>query len=341
MGHPRHVPGRLVQRDGFETGLGLLAAQERLRRRRLVVSGLNVSIGFAHGLAPGRVAPRVPKIAGQRKGAKWVGSALVAAALILILLYGFSFPSNGGEGGETRVDSDPGPTATAPPAWPPQWDLLATDVDTGVASTVVDLAEVWTAGTYWDSYAYIRIVTDSRAFLETGGLRLTSHSWWVYLDFGDGYNDWIVAEQSLGLCSHAWDGTNGDWGVGAGCDVFDTLTASDVGSAVRILRCSSELDCIDFALEKSDYPGLGFDLIVTVAADKMEDLNLAGDTFRNPRNAYGGCDPIYFDDCTPPARISLQIPEFPSLLTAVVGVPAVLAIMCRRRARRTQGCQRS
>jgi hypothetical protein len=259
----------------------------------------------------------------------------VAAALILTSLYLFSLPSEGPEDRETTVEKDLGPTATAPPVWPSQWDLLATDPDTGVAATVVDIAEVRTDGSWWDPYIYIRVATRSRAISEFGSFSLASHSWWVYLDFGDGNNDWIAEERPLGICSHAWDGTGGDWGVGPGCDVFDTLTDTDVGSAVRMLQCPSNLDCIDFALEKSDYPGLGIDLIVTAATDKTEDLDLAGDAFRNPKSAYPACDPIYFDDCTPPARISLQIPEFPSLLAVVAGVPTVLIVMRRRRARPT------
>jgi len=337
MRHPRRAPGRVVRWDGFENDLSLLAAQERLRRRRFAVPSHTSThaIGFTNGLAPGRAAARPPGLAGRRGSAWRVGPALVAAALLLISLSYLFLPSEGPAARDDPVARDLGPTATSPPVWPSQWNLLVTDPDTGVVATVVDIVEVRWAGSWWDSYTYIRVATRSRAFWESGGLNLASHSWWLYLDFGDGNNDWIVEERSLGICSHAWNGTGGDWGIGPGCDVFDTLTDTDVGSAVRILKCSSNLDCVDFALEKSAYPGLGSDLIVTAAADKVEDLDLAGDTFRNPRNAYPACDPVSFDDCTPPARISLQIPEFPSLLAVVVGVPTVLIVMRRRRARTT------
>ena len=337
MGDPDAVR-HAVRPDGLRTGLSLEATQERLRRRRFELSGLNAAhaTGFINGLPPGRGASRPGRLALQSGGGWKVGVALAVVVLLLIPFSQVVLPSEGVADAERRVNSDPGPAATTPPAWPPQWNLLVTDPDTGMSSKVVDVVEVRTYGSGFDAYVYVRIVTGTRAIRETGGLQLAGHSWWVYLDFGDGNNDWIVEERPIGVCSHIWDGANADWGVGAGCDVFDTLTDADVGSAVRVVPCYSGVDCVDFAVEKSDYPGLDWELILTAAADRAEDLDLAGDRSRNPRSASPGCDPVYFDDCTPPARISLQIPEFPSLLAIVAGVPAVLAVMRRRTAARAR-----
>jgi len=344
MGDSGVAPHAPIRPAGLRTGLGLEASQERLRRRRFGLSALSAphASGFINGCPPGRGgAPRPNRLALQT-GRGWrVGVALTAAALLLLPLSQVFLPSEDGVDAEGRIGSDPGPAATVRPVWPSQWSLLVTDPDVGVSAKVIDVVEVRVYSSGWNEYVYVRIVTQTRAIWETGGLQLAGHSWWVYLDFGDGNNDWIVEERLLGICSLGWDGANADWGVGAGCDVFDTLTDADVGSAVRVVPCYSGVDCVDFALEKSDYPGLGWELILTAATDRAEDLDLAGDRSRNPRSASPGCDPAYFDDCTVPARISLQIPELPSLLAIVAGVPAVLAVMRRRTAARARRSPRA
>jgi hypothetical protein len=227
----------------------------------------------------------------------------------------------------TRGDWKPRPTASTPPSWPSTWYFRASDPDEGLADTTIEILEV-RANWDWGPYFYMRFVVEGSSPV------LTDNSWWFYLDwsFGGGSNDWLVEETSSTVCSYEWDTTNSDWGTGGGgCDVTDSLTDSDVGSAVRtVSSCQGSNGCVDFALEVSDYPGFATRPYVTLAADPTEDLDLLGNTTRNPRDqGGGGCDAnTGFAECVEP----VEIPEFGTPLLAAAPL-ALLALRGRRRRR--------
>ena len=221
----------------------------------------------------------------------------------------------------TRGEPSPRTRASSAPSWPGSWTSAGTDPDEGLTDTTLELIEVQFSSA--TEYLYLRMIVEGSTPV------LTENTWWLYLDLtGDGQNDWLVEERpdgSGGVCSFQWDTGNGDWGTGSGCDVTDSVTDSDTGSAVRtVSSCSGSNGCVDFALEKSDYAGLGTNPRTTGAADAVEDLNLLGDTNRNPTDTGpGACDVGAFDDCTAP----MAIPEFPTALVAL----AVLLLAWRRR----------
>lgn len=235
----------------------------------------------------------------------------------------------------TRGSTTPEPAATVPPSWP-GFGWRTFDPDEGISDTTLELLEV-RADNYWPGgYIYVRFVVEGTSPV------LTNNSWWLYLDNGypnataDGNNDWLVMERPLGsgeVCSYQWDATNSDWGVaGTGCDVSDTLTDTDIGSAVRVVNnCFVGRGCIDFAIEKSDYPGLGQRPYVTLASDAQEDLDLLGDPNRNPSSGGTGCSVAAFDDCT--SRV--EIPEFAEgpMATALPALLGLVLLRFRRKGR--------
>lgn len=335
----RETLGTRVGGSEYTSELGILAAKERLRRRRCVASGLGGpnARGLTNGLAPARASSRPLR---RPRPAWGIVVVLAGAAFLLAPLYALSLPSEGGGIPEGPSSADAGlppaapdaeTAATYPPTWPSQWTLLVTDPDVGVNGRFVDIVDVrWGAGG-WNPYLYLRILTGATALWESWQIDLATHSWWVYLALGGGNNDWIIEERSFGICSLAWNQSAGTWGIRPGCDVVDTLTDADVGSAVRIVKCTPSFYCVDFAIEVSDYPGLyGLDVVITAAVDAIGDRDLYGDASWNPRNAQGGCDPPDFDDCAPPAWIYVPIPEFPSFLAVALVVPAILAVRRRR-----------
>ena len=229
-----------------------------------------------------------------------------------------------GTRGGTRGGTTPQPTASDPPSWPTSWNSLATDPDEGVSDTTLEILEV-RAGESTE-YLYFRLIVEGSPPV------LTDNTWWVYLDLtADGDNDWVIEERPVGsgeVCSFAWGGSS--WGTGSpGCDISESIGDSDVGSSVRVVgSCSGSNGCVDFALEKSDYSGLGATPKVTAADDATEDLSLEGNTNRNPTDTGGGaCDDVNFDDCTAP----LSVPEFTDLLVALA--PALLVPLFLRRRR--------
>jgi len=210
------------------------------------------------------------------------------------------------------------------------------DADDPSLDQDVDITYV-EAGNFWpDHYIYVAIRLRGTSPV------LANHSWWVYLDNGyptstrDGNNDWLVEERPGEVCTYAWDATNADWGVnGTGCDVSDTDTDTDIGSAVRIgPDCNFGVQyCVEFAIEKSDYPGLGQRPWVTAASSAVEDFNLLGNTDENPTNGVSSpCSDPAFDDCTWP----VEIPEFSSL-AIMVAVPAIIFAVSRRHGSRRGG----
>ena len=269
---------------------------------------------------------------GQGEGAFPLSSPLPSDALIVMEMTPWAGPGDlTDESGEsTRGEGLPVPAATVPPSWPASFTLLLTDPADGQADPTLDLLEVRASNFWPDGYLYIRFVVDGSSPV------LTDNTWWLYFDNGfpdsvpDGNNDWLVEERSGDLCSYIWDTSGSDWSVGGGCDVTDSVTDADVGSAVRaVANCYAGMGCIDFAIEKSDYAALGQRPQVTLASDATEDLNLLGDGNRNPLSAPGGCDVAAFDDCTG----SIAVPEFP-VLVAIGLSTLVFPWVRRRRARR-------
>ena len=260
---------------------------------------------------------------GRGEGGAALPSPLPPEALVLIETTPWGGPRDLTGETTTRGDSPPAPAATVPPSWPASWTFKTADADEGIGDTTTELLELDAINFFPSGYIYVRLQVEGTSPV------LTNNTWWLYLDnaVGDGNNDWLVEEQSGALCSYQWDTTNNDWGVAGGCDVTDTLTDVDIGGAVRVVSgCNGSRGCIDFALEKSDYPGLGQRPFVTGAADAMEDLNLEGDVNRNPVSGGGGCSVAAFDDCTG----SVEIPEF-GLLPMALFLPAVLLFARRRR----------
>jgi len=231
----------------------------------------------------------------------------------------------------TRGGSVPMPTASSPPSWPSTWTLSATDPDEGVADTTMEILEVRVYHD-WGPYVFLRFVVEGSSPV------LTDNSWWLYIDFSAsmGSNDWLIEEKpsgSGGVCSYGWDTTNSDWGTGGGgCDVTDSLTDADVGSAARTVgSCYGSNGCVDLALEVSDYSGFPAVFWTTLAADATEDLDLLGNATRNPRDTGGSpCDAdTGFGECVEP----VQIPEFPVPLVAAIAIAPIVLRNIRGRGR--------
>jgi len=254
-------------------------------------SGDQVEVGLTLTLRPGARA--------QIDTRDWRGNADTTV----------TFPTRG-----TRGDTEPLPHASAPPSWPGSWISIATDPDEAVADPTVEILEMQRASSA--EYLFLRMVVKGIAPV------LTNNTWWLLLDVDYAVtvdNDWMVQELPVGsgeVCSYAWDISNTRWGVNGGaCDLTDTLTDTDIGSAVRVVAgCVGSSGCVDFALERSDYSGLGVGTdYVTGFADPAEGLDLRGDTTRNPEDTGAPPCDAPFGDCT----AALQIPEVPGILAAV------------------------
>lgn len=234
--------------------------------------------------------------------------------------------------GGTRGRMVPTPPVVWPSiGWPPFWNPRASDPDDGLDPTL-DILEVRAYNDWSSPYLYVRLV------VEASPPGILNHTFWLYLDQGwphDGNNDWLVEEKSrtATLCSYGWDAANGDWGVvGGGCDITDTMRDSDDGSAVRVVsNCIGARGCVDFALEKADYPGLSNRPGATAASDSVEDLDLLGSLPRNPVSAVGGCSVSEFDDCTVPFEV--EISEFGDIFLATL-IALTLGLCAVRRIRR-------
>jgi hypothetical protein len=242
-------------------------------------------------------------------------------------LFDSTVPHEGLKAAEgTKGGGEPGPMATAPPSDPGLWTTLGTDYTNGEVFTdqSLNITEMFFADS--SEYLYVRLELNS-------DVTITDNTWWIYLDLeGDGDNDWLIAENSTsGVCSYQWDGTN--WGVtDIGCDLTDTLTWADIGSGIKVTTdCSGLNDCIDFALEKTDYSGLDYDAIVTGASDDTEDLEFnptgegSDDNVRNPTDADGGnpCDtPSGMMGGEYDCQAPVAIPEFEEVI-----VPLSFAVM--------------
>jgi len=265
---------------------------------------------------------------GQGEGAFPLLAPLPSDALVVIEMTPWAGPRDltDVEGQSTRGERPPVPEATVPPAWPAVWTSVASDPNDGLADPTVDILSVEVADVV-GGYIYFRFVVAGTTPV------LTDNTWWFYIDdLGGGGNDYLVVERSTDVCTYLWDTGPGDWGQGAGCDLTATLTDADIGSAVRtVSTCYTGPDrgCVDFALERSDYPLVyPWTVWLTLAADVTEDLNLSGDTNRDPASAPGGCNVAAFDDCTS----GVFIPEFP--LLAAMAVSALVLLGVRRVPRR-------
>jgi hypothetical protein len=187
-------------------------------------------------------------------------------------------------------------------------------------------------------YLYVRIEVDG-----TSATLLTDNSYWIYLDGdNDGDNDYLVEEvptASNEVCSYNWDGVGSDWGTGAaGCDFTDDASWGNIGSGVRrTATCAAGSDCVEFALELTDFTAvtLGQYTRITAFTNSTENLNLDASTPRNPDD--DGVDTAPNPNCDIPSNAGTDdcshrtsIPEFEeTLLPITIGV-MVPAIMWRR-----------
>lgn len=181
-------------------------------------------------------------------------------------------------------------------SWPYDWISIGNDSigDGTLGDTTLNITEIKTA--YNSDHLFIRLV------LEGAMPKLTENSWWTYLDLtADGENDWLVEERpdtSGGIFSYEWNATNNNWTQ----NFTSTLSDMDNDSAVRNITVGG-FGCVDFALKRSDYPGLDINVFnITCASDELEDLNLSGDTNRNPTDTSdpSGSDVAEFDDSAGP-----------------------------------------
>ncbi|HKZ49091.1 MAG TPA: hypothetical protein VJ397_09965 [Thermoplasmata archaeon] len=221
----------------------------------------------------------------------------------------------------TRGDNNPAPTATAPPDWTPCGGTASwTDFDEGLSDPALEIREVQAANCWPDGYIIVRFT------LEASAPTLTDNSYWIYVSpsGAPGPPQWLVEELSTEVCTYNWDATNGDWGVGgSGCDVTDTLTDTDVGSAVRtVSNCWVSFGCVDFALEKSDYPGIWERPWIRLSTYEAEDFDLLGNTTRDPTTQSSVQD----------ISGMFEIAEFSHI--GVVAAAVVLPFLVRRRCAR-------
>jgi parallel beta-helix repeat protein len=180
--------------------------------------------------------------------------------------------------------------------WSYNWISLGNDSigDGTLGDATLNITEI--KGAYNSDYLFIRLV------LEGALPKLTDNSWWVYLDLtADGDNDWLVEERpdaSGGVFSYQWNAANGNWTL----NFTSTVSDMDNDGTVRNITVGGS-GFVDFAIKQSDYPDLDINTFrITAATDELDDLNLSGDTNRNPTDTSDpSCsDVVEFDDSAGP-----------------------------------------